>query len=366
MTNRCRSLIVFSLFTLGSVPLFAQSYGVYLPSRKSKGVQVFEAKENADGIELTANETIDLGFEVNVMVKHPTLPILYAGGFNSNEGIVPGASIKVDKRGKYISHERIDLHHRFCFLSFDRTNRFLLGADYGGGFVDVYKVDEGGHVGKRVSALDEGRKNAHCVWPTRDNRFVYIPYVKETNGLFQYRFDEKSGSLTPLSPKNANPPAGTGPRHLAYHHKLPVVYFSNEQHLGVSVYDIEESGQLKIRQVCDAVDPERAKDGLSSSDITISPNGRYLFSGIRGHKHDFDWVSRYKINPDGSVTHLGLTKADKIPWGFTFSPTGRYLFVTAFQGGSLTAYEVLEGGDLKQAARVACDENIMDVITTGP
>ncbi|MEO1087891.1 MAG: beta-propeller fold lactonase family protein, partial [Acidobacteriota bacterium] len=100
-------------------------------------------------------------------------------------------------------------------------------------FVDVYEVDEKGMVGERVAGLAEGRRNAHCVRPSPDNRFVYIPYVKETSAILQYRFDAETGALSPLSPKNANPPEGTGPRHLAYHPTLPIVYFSNEQHLGV-------------------------------------------------------------------------------------------------------------------------------------
>ena len=59
--------------------------------------------------------------------------------------------------------------------------------------------------------------------------------------------------------KNANPPAGTGPRHIAYHPTKSIIYFSNEQHLGVSAYDITKSGTLKLRQVCDAVDKKMSK-----------------------------------------------------------------------------------------------------------
>ena len=42
---------------------------------------------------------------------------------------------------------------------------------------------------------------------------------------------------------------------MAYHGKLPVVYFSNEQGLGVSVYQRDlENGQLALRQVVEALD----------------------------------------------------------------------------------------------------------------
>ena len=115
------------------------------------------------------------------------------------------------------SADEIALNHSYAYLSLDRTSRFLLGADYGEGFVDVYALNESGTPGKRVTALNEGRSTAHCILTTPDNRFVYVPYVKENNAIYQYRFDAESGQLTALEPKNANPPEGTGPRHMSYH-----------------------------------------------------------------------------------------------------------------------------------------------------
>jgi 6-phosphogluconolactonase len=213
-----------------------------------------------------------------------------------------------------------------------------------------------------MTGRNEGRKNAHCVLPSPDNRFVYIPYVKDTNALLQYRFDARSGTLTPLEPANANPPEGSGPRHMAYHPTLPVAYFSNEQHLGVSIYDRESAGPLKFRAVCDAVTAEEPKEGVSSSDIVITPDGRFVFAGIRGHSRDFNWITRYRVDEKGGLTLLGRTPADKIPWGFTLSPDGEYLAVTAFNGGSISVYHVTRDGDLVQSARVDCDKNISDIV----
>ncbi|MCA9071255.1 MAG: beta-propeller fold lactonase family protein, partial [Planctomycetaceae bacterium] len=252
--------------------------------------------------------------------------------------------------------------HGYSYLSLDRANRFLLGVNYFDGLVDVYSLDEAGNPDQRVAKLNEGRRNAHCVFPSPDNRFVYIPYVKETNALFQYRFDSKTGKLTPLDPQNAHPPEGTGPRHMAYHPQKPIVYFSNEQHLGVSAYDIEKSGQLKLRQVCDAVDKDESKKGVSSSDIAITPDGRFLFAGIRGHTRDFDWISRYRIQENGDLELLGLTPADKIPWGLTLSPDGNYLLATAFQGGTLTAFRITETGELQKSASLNWDKSISDLV----
>jgi 6-phosphogluconolactonase len=324
---------------------------------------IVEATPVDDGLSLKLAKPVDLGFPAATTTSHPERGVLYVAAATGDEGNTAGAIILLDDDGGYLRHAPMKLHHGYAYLSLDRANRFLLGVDYFGGYVDVYAVDEAGTPGKRVAALNEGRRNAHCVLPTPDNRFIYIPYVKDTNAIFQYRFHSETGELTALEPKNANPPEGTGPRHMAYHPTKPIVYFSNEQHLGVSVYEMEQTGALKIRQVCDAVDQDEPKQGVSSSDILVTPDGRFLFAGIRGHQRDFDWISRYRVKSDGEIELLGLTPADKIPWGLALSPCGKYLLVTAYQGSTLTAFEIGADGDLAQRASLTWDKNISDLVT---
>lgn len=341
----------------------AKSFHIYAPSRTTQKLLIVEASPANAGLSLKLARQVDLGFPAATVTAHPEKRLLYVTAAQGEEGKTPGAVVELDRDGDYVRHSRVTLQHGYSYLSLDRGNRFLLGANYFGGFVDVYALNKSGRPTRRVAALNEGRLNAHCVLPSPDNRFVYIPYVKQTNAIFQYRFDARTGQLVAFDRKNANPPAGTGPRHMAYHPKKPIVYFSNEQHLGVSAYDLKKTGELKLRQVCDAVGKSQPKQGVSSSDIVITPDGRFLFAGIRGHQREFDRISRYRIKPNGDVELLGLTPADKIPWGFALSPDGRYLLVTAFQGGTLTAYRIGDDGGLKKSASLKCDKNITDLVT---
>ena len=207
------------------------------------------------------------------------------------------------------------------------------------------------------------KSEAHCLLTTPDNKFVYVPYVKGNNAIYQYRFDAESGQMTALEPKNANPPEGTGPRHMAYHPTKPVVYFSNEQHLGVSSWDIAETGALKLRQICDAFAKDTPKDGASASDIVLSLDGRFLFCGIRGRTPEFNSISRYRVKDGGDLEFLGLTPTDKIPWGFALSPAGRFLMVAAYEGATLKAYQISHSGELQEAGSLAWDNNIMSIVT---
>ena len=341
----------------------AAPFHIYAPSPSTKQLWIVAAQPTDAGLSLTVASKVDLGFEGGTIAAHPDKPVLYIAAGGGKAGEVPAAVVTLEAVGGYGKHEAVKLQHGSAYLSIDRTGRFLLSADYGSGAVDVYALNEAGVPGARVAGVAEGRKTAHGVLATPDNRFVYVPYVKESNALLQYRFDATTGQLTPLEPKDAAPPPATGPRHLAYHPKLPTVYFSNEQQLGVSVYDRAESGQLTIRQVADALPASESKEGLSSSDIVITPDGRFLFAGIRGHSRPVNAIARYRIQDNGEVALLGLTPADKIPWGFALSPDGAYLVVTAYEGATLTAYRIGEAGDLTRAASLACDKNISDVVT---
>lgn len=337
-------------------------FHVYAPSPGGKQLWVVLAKPASAGLELSVESKVDLGFDARTLTLHPSKPLLYVGAGGGPVDNVPAAMVTLTSTGGVASQQSFKLKHGTAYLSPDRSGRFLLSADYGSGAVDIYALDDGGVPTKWVAGRNEGRQEAHCVLPSPDNRFLYIPYVKGNNAILQYRFDSTTGGIEPLEPLNASPPAGTGPRHLAYHPTLPVAYFSNEQHLGVSVYDRGADGRLKFRNVCDAVTADESKEGISSSDIVITPDGRYLFAGIRGHQRDFDWITRYRIADNGDLTLVGRTPADKIPWGLTLSPHAEYLFVTAYNGATITAYRIGKNGSLEKAASLPCDKDISDIV----
>lgn len=343
----------------------AETFQVYFPSRSSNSLWVVKGEEGERGLSLTTSQKVDLDFSPATITAHPEKPLLYISANFGEAGKVPGAFIALDEDGAYQSHQKVVLENGYSYLSLDRSNRFLMGAYYRGGNVDVYRLNDDGNVGERVTGLDEGRPNAHCVLPTPDNRFVYIPYVKDTNGLFQYEFDPKTGSLTALEPKNANPPEGTGPRHLAYHPSLSMVYFSNEQGLGVSVYERQDSGQLKLIQICDSVPRLAEEKGVSASDIilTTTPQGHFLFTGLRGNERVPNGIARYRILEDGTAEYLGLTPTDETPWGLALSPSERYLLVTAFKGATLTAFSLWDDGEMSKAASLPIDPQVSDLVT---
>ena len=336
-------------------------FTLYAPSGGTQRLLVVRARPAGAGVALEQAAPLDLGCKAGTIAVHAVKPILYVSGGRGADGH-NAAVISLDEQGLPQKPVPVTLDRGYAYLSTDRAGRFLLGCDYGSGAVDVYPLDAAGVPGKRTHGVDEGRKNAHCVFPSPDNRFVYIPYVKETNAIYQYAFDPATGGLAPLDPRDVGPPAGSGPRHLVYHPRLPLVYCSEEQGLGVSIYKRAADGRLSLWQRSRAVPDDAPASGVTSSDIVITPDGRHVYAGIRGHEHAFDFIACYAVGDDGSLVPRGVVPADKIPWGMTVSPDGRFLAATGFESATLAVYAIDTEGRLTRAGTIPIDKQVADIV----
>ncbi|MEO2032395.1 MAG: beta-propeller fold lactonase family protein [Planctomycetaceae bacterium] len=263
--------------------------------------------------------------------------------------------------GRLTRAKEFRMQHGSAYISLDRSGQFLLGVSYFEGHADVYRLDKNGLPDKRVASVFEGRNKAHSILTSPDNRFVYIPYVGENNAMFQYAFNEKTGRLRPLDPPQAQIPDGIGPRHVAFHPTRPFVFFSNEQQLGATSFRMARDGQLKLITVCEPGTLKPAQ-GIAASDIEITPDGQFLFVGVRDFANgQADAIHRYAVGPNGQLTHLGKTDADTIPWGLQVAPDQRHLLVTAAHGETLTAFRIDGEGGLHKAASIKWGKMVRDI-----
>src|SRR5882762_3352140 len=111
-----------------------------------------------------------------------------------------------------------------CYITVDKTGKYVLVANYTGGSVAVFPVLKDGrigeasafvqHSGKSVHPHQEG-PHAHWFETTSSNRFA-IAADLGLDKLLVYRFDAANGSLAPNDPPFAKIDPGSGPRHLAF------------------------------------------------------------------------------------------------------------------------------------------------------
>ena len=111
-------------------------------------------------------------------------------------------------------------------------------------------------------------------------------------------------------------------------------------------------------QVCHPGKLKPASD-VAASDITITPDGRFLYVGVRDFGESrVDAIHRYTVHDDGRLTHEGKTDCDAIPWGLQLSPNGQHLLVTATEGGTLTAFKIDNQGNLNKDMSIAWGNTI--------
>ena len=184
---------------------------------------------------------------------------------------------------------------------------------------------------------------AHTILTDRSNRFAFVPHIvphtanRGPNEIFQFRFDEESGRLTPNDPPRYSPQEFLGPRALAFHPSLNVVYFSDALGSSVWAYNLDPSaGTLSPLQTISSV-PEGYSDPNTCSQIQIAPSGKFLCATNRGH----DSVASFSVDSStGRLTATGRVATEPAPRVFSLDPGGGFLFAA---GQGVWALGVLPG-----------------------
>ena len=333
----------------------AEPFGVCVLDPSDNQVRHLLVQPEADTVVVTEKKPLPLSGRPHAITSnHHNQSMIVT--LSSENGGSSALTIFRDSDGAFNPTRTTTLENSTGFIRVDRTGRFFLSTSYRDGHVDVYAINENGCVGEHVCHQDVPGTFAHCVVTDASNRFLYVPCVKEHNGLYQFSFNENTGDVRRLDPFNAKPPALFGPRHLAHHPELPVLYSSNEQQLGVSVYKIEQNGQLTaihhVMSLPRRSPYTRGERGMHASDLVVSNDGRYLFLAVRDFVGDEDSVFTFRIHADGRLSQIARKHVGDIPWSLALSPDQSVLLVSEAHAKTLAFLPVRADGSLGKAFRM--------------
>lgn len=228
-----------------------------------------------------------------------------------------------------------------CYVALDRTGQVAMVANYLGGTLALLGVNERGalskashvvqHVGTGKIAARQERAHAHCIIPHPSNRFALAADLG-IDRVLVYRLDVQGGSLTHVQASDAVLAPGTGPRHLAFHPSLPIVYVSGELNSTVSVLRCDpDTAALSVVQTLTTV-PVGFTGENYPADLHAAPDGRALYVSNRGQNS----IAVFGISAAGmlSFQHSISTGGDW-PRNFALDPTGRWLLVANQRSGSI-------------------------------
>ena len=303
----------------------------------------------------------------------PDRKVFYVGHRNGKEI----SSFQIDPNtGGLTLIGRIPVPDSPTFLSTDRNGRFLLSAYYQGAHVAVHQIKDDGGLGDRPIEWLETAPAAHCIQTDRSNKFVFVPHIARLNdsvmnppgdilgpnAIFQFKFDENTGHLTPNSPLKLEQGEFLGPRHFTFHPSLDVVYFTDEQGCSVTAYNLDTStGTLSPFQTTTTL-PEGFEGRNTCSQIQITPSGKFLYAPNRGHNS----VAGFSVDAtSGRLTAAGRVPTESVPSAFSLDTEGRFLFAAGSETGRLASYQINgDTGELTALETYAVGKRPMDVLIT--
>ena len=232
-------------------------------------------------------------------------------------------------------------------VSLDKTGKYLLVANYTGGNIAVFPIENDGRLGPRSafvqhagSSVNKDRQagpHAHEIQSSNDNQFVLTADLG-LDELLVYRFDQKSGSLAPNDPAFAKIGAGSGPRHFAIAPSGKFVYLVNELSSTVTVFAYSAgSGKLTEQQTISTL-AAGFKGENTTAEIEVDGIGKFLYVSNRGD----DSIAVFGIDPSsGKLSFVErVPTGGKTPRHFALDPTGRWLFAANQDSNTITVVRV--------------------------
>ena len=255
-----------------------------------------------------------------------------------------------------------------CFVLLYDEGKYMMTADYSGGSVSAFPI-ENGAVGDLCASLrfegsgpiTDRQESSHIhqlkVLPGQDSKWILasdlgadvIRLIKpEITGA------DSGAKLALEHVKDIPCPAGSGPRHMEFSQDGTVLYCIAELSGEVLVYDICHEGGIPEFALKQQIQADEVNAG-GSADIHIHPSGRWLYTS---HRLKNDGISTFHIFPDGTLKKIGYTTTGRHPRNFMITNDGEYLLAACRDDRCLQVFQILPTGRLVQTGTtISFDED---------
>ena len=264
-----------------------------------------------------------------------------------------------------------------CFVLLYDEGKYMMTADYSGGSVSAFPI-ENGAVGDLCASLKfEGsgpvtdrQEASHIhqlkVLPGQESNWILasdlgadvIRLIKpEITGA-------DSGAKLALAHVQDIPcPAGSGPRHMEFNSEGTILYCIAELSGEVLVYDICHEGDVPAFTLKQQIQADEVNAG-GSADIHIHPSGRWIYTS---HRLKNDGIAAFHIFPDGTLKKIGYTITGRHPRNFMITDDGEYLLVACRDDKCIQVLQILPTGCLAHTSTtLRFDEDKPVCVTVRP
>lgn len=231
-------------------------------------------------------------------------------------------------------------------LALDSSERSLVVSNHLTGAMAVLTIRADGALGELVQ-LEKlpGTPGPHRVEqpfskphfnpfdPAR--RFVVVP-DKGLDRIFVFRF--ANNRLVPAAQPWVDTRENAGPRHVAFHPRLGMLYSVNELDSTVTSYRFDAAtGALQPLQVLSAL-PETFTGNSRAAEIEVSADGRFVYASNRG----WDSIAVFAVDPQTGLLRFVAAEptGGRTPRFFTLAPNGTQLYALNEDSDTIVRFAV--------------------------
>ncbi|WP_289661879.1 lactonase family protein [Flavobacterium panacagri] len=343
-----KNLILTITFLL-SCNLFSQNTYVFLGSynrdKSAEAIQVYQLD--------TLNEKLTKFTSAKNIINPSYLTVSPNGKYvyactdtkTPNAGSISSFEFNTENKSLTFLNSQRSGGENPVYVSVHKSGKWIANANYTEGSVSVFPILENGKIdsiAQNFQYMDgsthkerQTKSHVHSAVFSPQYDYLFLPDLG-ADKIRCYAFDENQKK--PLM-ETQNPFTKTdleaGPRHFTFHPNQKYGYCIEEMAGQISVYKYENGVLNKVQRI--ATHPDKIKEGFESSDVHISPDGKFLYATNRGKENN---IAIFSIDENGLLKSIGYQSTlGKHPRVFAIDESGKFLVVSNVQTGNVIVFK---------------------------
>jgi 6-phosphogluconolactonase len=244
-------------------------------------------------------------------------------------------------------------------LSVDASGKYVFVANYNGGSLAVLPILPSGELGSAAYVeQDKGfvgstralnapsgsfaisghdKPHAHMIQSDPGSRFVLHTDLGQDR-IYVHSLDPATGRLNAVgNPPFVSLPSGDGPRHFVFHRNGKWLYSLQEEASNVVFFHFDPATGSLVPQQTISTLPAHFSGTSFTSEILLSPDGRFLYAANRLH----DTIAVFSLNQDGRLTYVGEASTEgDYPRHLSIDPSGAFLYACNQRSDDITCFRI--------------------------
>ncbi|WP_255364966.1 lactonase family protein [Collimonas sp. OK242] len=366
-----RMALSLALLTMTSMPLKAETppppapalfayVGTYHPN--GAGVYLFKVDSQSGALSrVKVVSTLPNAAQLDLDAGGKTLYVASeVGNYNdSQHGVLAAYAVNRTDGSLTLLNQQDAQGKNPVHVALTPKQNYLLAANYGSGSVASFPLAEDGSLLAAVSVRQStgpagaarpeaaaigsfavsghDSPHAHMIASDPSGKFAFSTDLG-LDRIYQWRFDQSSGSLTPNTPPFIKASsAGAGPRHFVFHPNGKYVYLINEESSTLTLYHFDQAaGTLQEQQTVSSL-PKNYQGTSFAAGLALSHDGRFLYVANRLRNS----IVQFAIGAQGKLSWVEetWTRGD-YPRSIVIEPQGRYIYALNQRSDNITQFAI--------------------------